>query len=808
MNRWNPVTVGAPGVRREIVSQAGVRIVICAFMGGYYSAFGVPNHPLYLVFALYSFALLLIAQRFSGLSNVVPILTLIADNGFAIWGLHVTGERGAFLLFFLIHFSFAYGIRYGRWHLFGSLVISCAGVTWLYWKSFPWQGHIHFLLSFLFGMPFISIYVYVLTEKLRKSEASATNNARRTEKLLVFLAHDIRTPLHQLLGSINKLQVSAYAEVCASTLNHMESLVNLMARMCSGIVSGRSVTGSGRPRRGLDGEDPQSATLNQRIVASIELFRDRMESEGAILRYDLSCQIAPNVSIDVSAVERALLNVVSNAARHCRDGYVEVRVRPGSRSDPEIVIEIENARATVLDGFMADSAPANGEFSAFFGASMGMESMRDVTSSAGGTFDFQALNNSRFLSTLIFPIGAWSLPYRAKTLLPVVAISRDIAFFSKCCDMLSTAANVYCYTSLENFTSHIRSYDGEIAAIFADLSDTIGSADLGNFDEFVDRHSLVVTLSSRIDDLDRILIQGRRIRIDRESGRSTWLQVLQLSEDLRTSRTWPSTRNDCSLGTLTAARILALDDNSLNLSLLAVGLSNYGLSIKPTGSLTDAMRELSQEKYDVFVLDWNIGDVTASEILRIIQDGPLALSLKILLLTAQNIDFEELQVRFTENIVVLTKPVDNATILAAIRRLWQRPSRPSAEAIETSADRIFYSRGYDDMKWNSDSIEAIDSLLGRFLADIEERVVELTIQIPTLSHEDLDRSLHALAGICYSVGAYALGDEFTDFPDRQLDFSREGSRRGGCFPRMRDILALTKMHISIFQLSVRARSVP
>ena len=132
----------------EIASQSHVRIVICAFMGGYYSVFGISNHPLFLAFALYSMLLLFIAPKVTARRSIIPLLTLIIDNSFAIGGLHLTGERGSFLLFFLIHFSFAYGIRYGREYLIGSLIISSAGVTWLFWKSSPWQGHIHFLLSF------------------------------------------------------------------------------------------------------------------------------------------------------------------------------------------------------------------------------------------------------------------------------------------------------------------------------------------------------------------------------------------------------------------------------------------------------------------------------------------------------------------------------------------------------------------------------------------------------------------------------------------------------------------------------------
>lgn len=135
---------------RELLSQARIRIAICSFMGGYYLIFGIVNHPVYLLFVGYSLAMLLLTRASARVNYISPVVTLLIDNGFTICGLHVTGERGTFLLFFLIHLSFAYGIRFGIRYLFLSLAISCAGVSWLYMASAPWAGRIHFLLSFLF----------------------------------------------------------------------------------------------------------------------------------------------------------------------------------------------------------------------------------------------------------------------------------------------------------------------------------------------------------------------------------------------------------------------------------------------------------------------------------------------------------------------------------------------------------------------------------------------------------------------------------------------------------------------------------
>ena len=806
MKSWSRVKSGVSELRTEVVSQSRVRIAICAFMGGYYAIFAMPNHPVYLIFVLYSIALLFIAQKVSARLRTVPIATLIIDNSFAIWGLHVTGEVGSFLLFFLVHFSFAYGIRYGRNYLFGSLLISCTGVTWLFFQSFPWQGHIHFLLSFLFGMPFLAMYVYSLTEELRRSEVCAITNAERTAQLLVFLAHDIRTPLHQLLGSINKLQVSGYSAPCIATLNNMENLVNLMARMCSGIVAGQTVKDTSRLQSGRETEESQCETINQRIVTFVELFRERIEREGAVLRYDLSTRIVSSLTADWAVAERILLNVISNAARHCRDGYIEIRSLPEPSNEKKIRIEIENAGASRLNESEPASAPETVEKSIFFGTSIGLHAMQDVVSSAGGAYSFQPIDSATFLSTMVLPVSTNVVPRRSMTLFPVVLLSRDFGFVEKCASMLSDSANLYCYASLESFNAHIQSYVGEIAAIFLDLPGGCDSVEPTVIDEISARHGLVVMLSSRDTDLEKILFESDQLRIARESDRSTWLQVLRLSEEIRTSKQISSAQSSHGTGNLTSIKVLALDDNSLNLSFLVAGLNDYGLSVKPVETLEAALQEILQEDYDVLILDWNIGHVTALDLLKAIQDGSLANSLEVFLLTAQDIDLESLPLRSLKRITILAKPIDNASVFCAIRGRFLLPDYSATKEEGITADRIFFCSSYSHMSWKGESITVMDELLGRFLTEIQERVSEFVERSAFLSHEELIRRLHSMASLCYSIGAYALGDEFKNQQELFLgEVSRHESRLDVHLARARDVLALTKMHVSMFQLSIRAR---
>lgn len=808
MTIWKLANPSSLDLSGEIVSQSRVRIVICSFMGGYYSVFGVPNHPVYLAFALYSMALLFYAQRRQTAWRIVPSLTLLLDSGFAIFGLHVTGERGAFLLFFLIHFSFAYGIRFGRSYLIASLTISCIGVTWLYRQSFPWQGHIHSLLSILFGMLLISFYFYVLTSKLRRSEAEATMNAEQTTQLLTFLAHDIRTPLHQLLIAIKQLQETSYTALSAPSLHHMEQLVNMMARMCSGVVGAPSATDGASAKYTIEASNSRPATLNQRVVEFVELFRERIESRGATLRYSLASDIAPNINIDISVVERALLNVISNAVRYCQNGYVEIRTRSEGSHGKTIRIEIENA-------FTSDSLNSETSFSSkaednslFYGTSIGMDSMRAVALSAGGAFSFQIINSSCFLSSLTLPANELPTADGVKSVYPVVLISNDIDLIERCADKLDPVVNVYRFPSFEKFTSHIESYSGEIAAIFTEYPDINNPIALATFVDFSASHGLVVAICPDLEHLEQITIQSARIKVNREAADNTWIQAMQLSEALRISEACPSTKMNHQLRTLASAKILALDDNPLNLSLLVVGLRNYGLSIKSISSLAAGMRELSQENYDILILDWNVGDCTALDFLQNIQKLHRSTSLRILLLTAQDLEIEKINIPFVENIRLLIKPIDNATIFFALKDLWLSNTYRTVGELESSPKEIFFCDNYMEMDWSSDSITVVHDLLGEFLISIQERIADLEIAGNVLAKEDVARRLHALASMCYSVGAYALGDLFKIYQGQILsEVPVDASQDGRGFAASRDLLSLTKMHISIFRLSIRARDV-
>lgn len=795
-------------LRGEILSQSRVRIVICAFMGTYYSLFGMPNHPVYLAFALYSVALLLIAERASNLSMATPTLTLLCDSCFAVCGLHVSGERGAFLLFFLIHFAFAYGIRFGKSYLIFSIAISCAGVTWLYWNSFPWRGHIHFLLSFLFGMPFISSYFYVLTEKLRKSEENANINATQSKQLLTFLAHDIRVPLHQLLIEIKNLQGTAFFAPSMSSLSQMESIVNLMARMCSGVIITPSVGAGESVERSPDAAKSKSITLSKNILEISEIFRDQIESNGANLSYKFSCGVSAGVDANLSVVDRVLLNVISNASRHCSRGYVEIRTKFPSYGEKFLTIEIENFFENDSDILSAESTAGNLGNSIFYGASLGMNSIRAVTESVGGVFSFHALNDSCFLSTLDLPAVEFENQLETRTFHPVVVISSNEELITNCVQKLNAVANVYCFPSLESFTKNIGTLDNAVAAIFSEDLVISSNANTSMLDEILASHGLIIAVCSDPGMGDQILIHGSRIKIARESSVGTWIQAMQLSETLRLTKNIAFPRTNCGVRTLAEARILALDDNAVNLSLLSAGLQRYGLFFTSVSSLQAGMRELAKKNYDILILDWNVGISTAFEFLHFIQKSPYGSSIRILLLTAQDLDITKMGLPFVGNVKLVTKPADNADIFLAIRELWLDSSDLLLEGLKIEPRDLFFCDSYMGMAWTDDSIRTIDDLLGNFLSDVQVRIEELLAMGDAVPKADTLRARHALASMCYSVGAYSLGEVFKIHQDENRSELEAGSAEWNRRVAVsRDLLTLTTVHISIFRLSIRARRV-
>ncbi len=259
--------------------QAKVRISICFFMAAYFYLTAYTNHPLYLLFIIYSFTFLWLTHRLTRFSKVRSFISLFLDNFFTISGLHVTGEEGTFLFILLIQISIGNGLRFGRLHLWASVLVACGGIMTLYIASSAWQGNLHLALAYFFGTPFIAFYIDHLVENLRKSKLEADKRADDISDLLRFVSHDIRTPLHALLTTAAVAKTNVQDSETRTRLVRIENTIKSLARLATdvlGATAGES--------RNIRGRKPVVSICGW-VVDVSKRFCDELELNRTVLTY-------------------------------------------------------------------------------------------------------------------------------------------------------------------------------------------------------------------------------------------------------------------------------------------------------------------------------------------------------------------------------------------------------------------------------------------------------------------------------------------------------------------------------------------
>lgn len=776
----------------ELMAQARIRLAICSFMGLYFLFFGIRNHPVYLLFVIYSSAMLLLVQSRRVTTYISPYVTLIIDNGFSIYGLHVTGESGTFLLFFLIHISFAYGIRFGHRHLYCSLFLACAGIYWLYSASSPWQGRIHFLLSFLFGMPFISLYVISLTNQLQASKNEAIKSRERTINLLAFLTHDIRAPLQYIMEATSTLADEPLSAAAQSLTLSIKRLSNMMARMLAHVL-----TESGGERiRNVELANDQrgnAAILNRWIISFGETFRQVIEARNASLSYSLPTQIAYLENNAILSVERILSNVFSNAIRYCEGGFVFVKVRELTASPQIFRITIENQK-NIQPGAQRTEAPPSPPGLAS-GSGMGLAVARDVAHSLGAVFSFAKSQNDRFSSTLDIPVAGPPSAYRFETIFPVIVMTDHEDFYRQCASALLGIANVYWKNRQTEFS---RSLDGStgVQAIYICSEDLTSQLFHSGFLQIRSQPQIVV---GALLEQDAIRLERETVKIGFHPTTDLLAQALLVAESALLSRLNEAADSLSESIVARGKKVLVLDDSFLNLSITVTGLRNYGLDATAATTIHDAEKLLRSEHYDIFVADWNVGVTTTELLLKSLIELEDTSCPKIVILSADESLLGSQNFQGSELISTLIKPISVGALYKTIVKIVQSGEKFDSEVRPPLLESIFGAHAFVDADLTQETYCVSRNLLLEFLESADRAIASIEEGIGQDSRGDLE-NLHRSASMCYSAGAYALGDEFKRI---HASLSEANQGAGARISRtqlfsLRKIFEITAAHVSAF----------
>ncbi|HBS05950.1 MAG TPA: hypothetical protein DEA96_13360 [Leptospiraceae bacterium] len=205
-------------------------------------------------------------------------------------------------------------------------------------------------LLYLYGRE--STREHVLFQELERASQEAMAQARSRSMLMYTLSHEIRNPLHSLLGTIEIMSIEAGPEdVESGDLKEEDSIdtmhsgqeredqnryqnLNILEESARGLMSLLdSVLDMGRmEHRGVELR-ASPFKLSEALSYVKTLVMPSAISRRLLLAMDREAELPDNLLGDRAALQQVLLNLAGNAVKFTEKGHVEIKVRsiPGSK---------------------------------------------------------------------------------------------------------------------------------------------------------------------------------------------------------------------------------------------------------------------------------------------------------------------------------------------------------------------------------------------------------------------------------------------------------------------------------------------
>lgn len=744
----------------EIKNQALVRLYVVAFMGSYFLFTGHWAHPLYVGFIIYAVSVytLASAKRTSSWRTLVITTTLLCDNGFSLLGLHVTADAGYFLFVLLAQIACGFGTRFGRGYLWLSATVSALGIVALWMLDSYWSSYTHACIAFAIGVPFLGAYFSYLRRRVERNAFSNMFHARECSDLLSAFAHDVRAQLQALHLIVESLEGNEKDLKAAQAIDGILRITKSIARITTFEIRQEDHSHDGQaPQR--RGEDASAVSIGNWLGDIVQRFRASLDRADATLYVWFEAPMPRECLLPAISVERALINVLSNACRHVERGELIVSVawEEGNDNEEYFRISVENTTLEPTRGRPWRQAIEG--FGDYSGAGMGQAITAHLVRSVGGYSEMGVSGPGRYSVSMWIPAKVVSDSPREASRPDVIVFSnRGGAGFAEIRESIGAERVVHAQTLAEWPELERAIGQAEEASVVIDLTSPVGFGEEFDSSGPMPSHCIVHVLKSRSCWEERLggpvigVLENGVIAGTLEAGLS-FAETLNSFLGNVNHRAVADKRLD-------GARVLLVDDSASYCERLTGILKGVGARVDTAQTTESAFQLLRENHYDVLVSDWFISDRTARDLLDKTQGIHFDRKCpQVYILTGA--DSREVVNNLGSHSVraVVTKPV-SARYLLDILSKYKRPTSDDIEL--ASSEKNGDSSGGSDAESEALDMYAEDPHLRDSLAGRAQKELETVCsRLRNVRYQERDdrwrREIHSLIGIADAIGAYRLG---------------------------------------------------
>lgn len=543
---------------------------------------------------------------------------------------------------------------------FSSLLVTLAGVIVLLSifniRQFLYPGFIIPIFLFLYhgfivrtfavtgprsalrlGVQFVSLYtvsfvILIIQKNRREASDLLVDNIRELEiaerskdDFLVNISHEIRTPINAVCGMSEAiLQEDLPIDVRRDVIDIQTAGRNLLSTVSNILDFSELETG----RMELAEE---SYNITSTITDLINMALTMDNGRHLELIVDCDADLPSNLLGDEQKFRRIVMNLLGNAIKFTKEGGVILRLK-GRREEYGI-----NLQVSVKDsGIGIERADMEKIFTSFSqvnskrnreegGVGLGLAITQALVRSMGGFMTVESTpgTGSEFRFTI---------PQKVLDETPIVSIKDKNQLFAACYINLDKYDYTVVREGYESCIQHIVSQFGFPFRVCRNLPELkrrmeresythifIGWEEYTEDRSFFDRLSKEQTVVLLLDYDQEMLVQGNMLRIYKP------FTVLSIAAVFNGQKILSSEERQTSLHNkfvAPQASVLVVDDNAMNLKVMARLLLPYRLKVAMASSGPEALEKLNTPEFDCVFLDHMMPDMDGVETLHKLRQKP------------------------------------------------------------------------------------------------------------------------------------------------------------------------------------------
>lgn len=695
------------------------------------------------------------------------IASIVIDNLAVTWLLYFGGQAlaGAYGVYLWI--TIGYGMRFGLQYLYGNLVASMIGYLVITRISPFWSSNPSLSTGLGIALLVIPIYASFLIQRLHAAIADARLAYAAKSDFVARMSHELRTPLH---GIISVADLLARTEATVRQ-KEMFRIISVSSNTLLDLIN--RILDVSKFEDGTSTLQRSPMNLHGVIHDAVSILWPQAQLKGLEFDFFIDARIEPAVIGSPLQLQEVLINLCGNAIKFTEAGRVSLRVMaaPATSDKMEIQFEIKDTgpgiAAEDLDKifnpfYQADTSVTRRHA----GTGLGTAIARELVRLMGGEISVESVVGQGTLFTIELAFERQRQPHMIRAL-----PGCDVAWLGSSppaeVEQALHARQVRLLTFAPGIGEKRVWLANPPAMIMVDLVGNETPASLVR--DMLDGpgEELLIPLCGVGPDILRTQAV--------ELGFNSFLalpdpgplldRILGLSTEFRRDYTGILARNE----SLERIRVLVAEDNLTNQTIARMALAEGGFECTVVSDGEQAVRELTQCKHDIALIDMHMPVMDGMEVVRLyhfaITDP--AERIPIVMVTADSRPEIVADAELAGVTRFLTKPLKPSAMIETINRIMRARGRePAPPSLRSARDRAQQNQpartpGILDREILDELLEYMEvgereSFFNEFFEDAQGYIEGLSTIEGEQSLEKIRGEMHALSGAARTIGATKL----------------------------------------------------